>query len=754
MPTQKIRPIYDTAAAHYGIRAALVLEEARHALSTTLAERHAPRLPPAGHPDETRSGTISIPVQVRQQIGLKSTGIFLTFQSSDSFKRNQRVWLRSGVVVECHRPSQSTILARVLPSSKDRIITERSFDVEIYDRSVKLSDFRGEHWNVVPVDFFVSESRQFEALIEVATSPSENGRRNCSTKPPCVPFLHALLGHGNPSVERSATPATTGIQMQKKKVYTANAVISRKSISPISIFRLSSLNKAQEEIVANFISSPPNSISIVQGPPGTGKTTLLVSTIAQYLSRQSGSRKRLMVCAPTNKAIALLATRVFTKASLMNEDTPPYRMLMVGDEEKLLEEPPGSNQDHVLKEIYLYSWKAMMVKGFDGIRQRLRDLSTMGVAFLGLSKTAKQLKSRIISSLRALPKDLITAMDELCSILHNLQTVSESDRETNFSVAEKLATGICQALRKLDDSTVVSELLASADVIFCTLCTAGADVIQRNVALEALIVDEAAAATEPCLYIPFRLKPSRVMIVGDPKQLPAVVQSKTAKWFGLDISLHERLMYQCGHPYTMLDIQYRMHPEISHFPMLRFYEGKVSDSDSVVSRIHSRYSRLPYARPYVFHQIAGQEEKTKSGSLQNREEAEQVVHILSRYENPKKQNWCSPDSIRVITFYRSQVETIKRLIKHTSLKDVLVSTVDSSQGCEADVVIVSFVRSGGPAGFLNDNRRLNVALTRARRNLICVGNVKHFGSWCHPREESLYLLSTDAYMKQRVLVHR
>jgi hypothetical protein len=296
MPTQKIRPIYDTAAAHYGIRAALVLEEARHALSTTLAERHAPRLPPAGHPDETRSGTISIPVQVRQQIGLKSTGIFLTFQSSDPFKRNQRVWLRSGVVVECHRPSQSTILARVLPSSKDRIITERSFDVEIYDRSVKLSDFRGEHWNVVPVDFFVSESRQFEALIEVATSPSENGRRNCSTKPPCVPFLHALLGHGNPSVERSATPATTGIQMQKKKVYTANAVISRKSISPISIFRLSSLNKAQEEIVANFISSPPNSISIVQG-------YVKNFPLVQYITFFGISQHLCLVCSPVHRAL-------------------------------------------------------------------------------------------------------------------------------------------------------------------------------------------------------------------------------------------------------------------------------------------------------------------------------------------------------------------------------------------------------------------------------------------------------------------
>ena len=100
--------------------------------------------------------------------------------------------------------------------------------------------------------------------------------------------------------------------------------------------------------------------------------------------------------------------------------------------------------------------------------------------------------------------------------------------------------------------------------------------------------------------------------------------------------------------------------------------------------------------------------------------------------------WHSTDRIRIITFYQGQVVLLKRMLRDRCKfgDKVVVATVDSSQGCEADVVLVSFVRSPrrhgmngrAAAGFLTDDRRMNVALTRARYQLVCVGNVDGLAS--------------------------
>lgn len=99
--------------------------------------------------------------------------------------------------------------------------------------------------------------------------------------------------------------------------------------------------------------------------------------------------------------------------------------------------------------------------------------------------------------------------------------------------------------------------------------------------MEDLFVDEAAAATEPEVMIPFHLRPQRMLAVGDPMQLPATLTSRYAIDCGLDNSLIGRLMYDCSHEYTMLDKQYRMHPEIRSLPSKIFYDGKIRDGDNV-----------------------------------------------------------------------------------------------------------------------------------------------------------------------------
>ena len=133
-------------------------------------------------------------------------------------------------------------------------------------------------------------------------------------------------------------------------------------------------------------------------------------------------------------------------------------------------------------------------------------------------------------------------------------------------------------------------------------------------------------------------------------------------------------------------------------------------------------------RPFCFFQVNGKELQSHTGSYYNMEEAFALVTLLkairsrSPLEKEKSPSWCSPDKIRVITFYSAQVVALRQVLRKEGLSRVLVATVDSSQGCEADLVVLSFVRTTG-AGFLRDDRRMNVALTRARHKLVCLGNV-------------------------------
>ena len=315
----------------------------------------------------------------------------------------------------------------------------------------------------------------------------------------------------------------------------------------------------------------------------------------------------------------------------------------------------------------------------------------------------------------------------------------------------QLAKAAHKAIAKLPYDDWLSDLMGSADVILCTLCSSASKVMNlaRPETIEALIVDEAAAATEPDLYIPFHLRPSRLLVVGDPKQLPSTVLSDRAKMFGLDFSLQERLMNHCNYHYTMLNIQYRMHPEISTFPSRCFYSGKIRDGDNVMApRTRGRARLLLDNRPYVFLQVDGVEQKGIADSICNEREALAVVNLVKRLEDCNDPAWHSVDRIRIITFYTAQVLLLRKKLSDAGLEHVLVATVDSSQGCEADVVIVSLVRSSS-AGFLKDDRRVNVALTRAKHQLVCVGNVSRFSSMF--AAYTLNELADDAWKRNAVV---
>lgn len=243
--------------------------------------------------------------------------------------------------------------------------------------------------------------------------------------------------------------------------------------------------------------------------------------------------------------------------------------------------------------------------------------------------------------------------------------------------------------------------------------------------IDDLFIDEAAQSTEAELAIPFNLKPKRMLAVGDPLQLPATIVSPDAIQNGFHKSLHERLMFNIGYDYAMLDVQYRMKPCISQFPSSMFYSGMIQNGSNVNSASYQGNAILD-GSPFIFIDVEGQERQHNiTSSYYNEQEAHIVSMLLLLLKSRSSHhNWCTPQRIRVITFYQGQVGCIKRALSRNGMPDVLVATVDSSQGCEADIVILSFTRSNvnRKRGFVVDSKRLNVSLTRAKYQLICVGD--------------------------------
>jgi regulator of nonsense transcripts 1 len=245
-----------------------------------------------------------------------------------------------------------------------------------------------------------------------------------------------------------------------------------------------------------------------------------------------------------------------------------------------------------------------------------------------------------------------------------------------------------------------------------------------------VLIDEATQATEPECLIPIVLGAKQLVLVGDHCQLGPVVVCKKASRAGLAQSLFERLVMLSLRP-IRLQVQYRMHPCLSEFPSNTFYEGTLQNGVTSAERILPA-NGFPWPnpqRPMFFYTSVGQEEVSASGtSYLNRTEAANVEKLVSRFLS----DGVTPDQIGIVTPYEGQrAYIVSYMQRNGSLQqklyaDIEVASVDAFQGREKDFIILSCVRSNERQGigFLNDPRRLNVALTRARYGLVVLGNPK------------------------------
>ncbi|MBM81027.1 MAG: AAA family ATPase [Planctomycetaceae bacterium] len=443
-----------------------------------------------------------------------------------------------------------------------------------------------------------------------------------------------------------------------------------------------SSNSSQQAAIRFALSA--NDVAIIHGPPGTGKTTTVVELIVQAVERG----EKVLACAPSNTAV-----------------------------------------DNLLEKLISLRQKTVRIGHPARVDQRLRDFTL----------------------------DVQASEHEVMEIVRDmLREAEQLFRQAGRFTRAKPAPGAKQEMRrearrlKADarrlEQQAVESVLDRANVV-CATTTFNEELLGDR-RFDLAVIDEACQSTEPGCWIPL-LRADRLVLAGDHCQLPPTVLSSKAAREGFSTSLLERLTHHYGEQVTrQLDVQYRMHEFIMQFSSQEFYNGSLKADESVELHVLSDWPTVDSSpltdEPVTFVDTAGadwsEEIEPDGESKRNPDEGQFVLQKVQQLQEAG----LSPKNIAVITPYAAQV----RWLRESCDSDLLeIDTVDGFQGREKEAVIISCVRSNpdGKIGFLADTRRMNVALTRARRKLIVVGDSATLGG--HEFYEKLlaYFESIGAY---------
>lgn len=426
------------------------------------------------------------------------------------------------------------------------------------------------------------------------------------------------------------------------------------------------LNHAQAEAVRGILAA--RELALVHGPPGTGKTTTLVAAVRELVIRE----RTVLVCAASNTATDVLAERLAAQG---------LQVVRIG---------------HISR-----------------VDERLLDLTLD--AQVATHPDSREIKKVKIQAAHARKK--------AGTYKRTFDADARADRRDGYKEARELMDWA----RHLE-TRLVEQILDSAQVI-CTTLTGAAHSLLDKRRFPTLIIDEAAQALEPAIWIPLA-KVDRLVLAGDPHQLPPTVKSTEAARQGLNQTVMERLLPELPRVH-LLTVQYRMNPAIMAFSNSWFYQGQLCSAEGLDDRA------LPVSdpRPILFIDTAGCgfEEKTNPETKSRYNPDEYVLitcHLESLRHDLVEKEW---PEIAILSPYREQVEYIEAEIEkdeHYNALPIRVQTIDGFQGQEMDVVILSLVRSNSRSdiGFLQDYRRMNVAMTRAQRQLVVVGDSATIGS--------------------------
>ncbi|MEO6916029.1 MAG: AAA domain-containing protein, partial [Chitinophagaceae bacterium] len=324
------------------------------------------------------------------------------------------------------------------------------------------------------------------------------------------------------------------------------------------------------------------------------------------------------------------------------------------------------------------------------------------------------------------------------------RSFGKSEREQRkalFTEAQKISKEV-----ERTEQYIVDDLISKADVIAATLVGSNHYSV-RSLRYHVVVIDEAGQALEPACWVPI-LKGRKLVLAGDHQQLPPVIKSDHQQQDGLGFTLLEKMVERYPEAVVLLEEQYRMHSAIMHYSSKIFYKEKLMAHASVASH-------LVFAgdEPLVFIDTAGcgYEEVKEGTSTSNPEEAAFLLRHLNEYLL-QGQSSGEIASVAVISPYKRQVEVLKEQLESFPAllekgKAVSVNTIDSFQGQERDIVYISLTRSNQAniIGFLAEVRRMNVAMTRARKKLVVIGDSATISVHPFYNDFIAYAQSIEAY---------
>lgn len=400
-------------------------------------------------------------------------------------------------------------------------------------------------------------------------------------------------------------------------------------------------------------------VAIVHGPPGTGKTTTLVEAIYETLHREN----QVLVCAQSNMAVDWISEKLVDRG---------VSVLRIGN--------PSRVNDKMLSFTY----------------ERRFESHPDYPQLWSIRKVVRELYQRMKKS---------SDRDSIRTKINSLK-----DRATELEIR------------------INEALFSEARVISCTLVGSASRLLEGQ-KFGTLFIDEAAQALEAACWIPVR-KADRVILAGDHCQLPPTVKNPQALREGLGDTLMQTIVKNKPETVSLLAIQYRMNDEIMHFSSEWFYHGLLRSAPEVRYR-----SILDFDTPIEWINTEGmdcnEEFVGENYGRINKAEAELSISQLKTYITKIGRERFLDERIDVglISPYKAQVQYLRQLLRKDSFfkpyrQAITINTVDGFQGQERDIILISLVRANeeGQIGFLNDLRRMNVAMTRARMKLIILGD--------------------------------
>lgn len=418
------------------------------------------------------------------------------------------------------------------------------------------------------------------------------------------------------------------------------------------------LNSTQETAVNKVLCA--RDVAIVHGPPGTGKTTTLVEAIYETLHREP----QVLVCAQSNTAIDWISEK------LVDRGVP---VLRIGN--------PTRVNDKMLSFTY----------------------------------------ERRFENHPAYP--------ELWSIRKAVREMNSQKRRKDYSERESARNRMSRLRDRATELEILinADLFDSARVVASTLVSSNHRLLNGR-RFPTLFIDEAAQALEAACWIAIR-KADRVVLAGDHCQLPPTIKCIEAARKGLNQTLMEKIVDRKPTAVSLLKVQYRMHQDIMRFSSEWFYNGELEAASEVRHR-----GILDFDTPMTWIDTSEMEFREEFvgetfGRI-NKQEANLLLQELESYilRIGKQRILDERIDFGLISPYKAQVQYLRSKIKSSGffrpLRSLItVNTVDGFQGQERDVIFISLVRANedGQIGFLNDLRRMNVAITRARMKLVILG---------------------------------